>query len=56
MRGITTAALAALILLGPMAQAGEPVVFREVGKASEVGEAFREWCDWHIGPVVESDS
>jgi hypothetical protein len=29
---------------------------REVGTASEVGEAFREWCDWHIGPVVESDS
>ena len=34
MRGITKAALAALILLGSMAQAGEPVVFREVGKAS----------------------
>ena len=34
MRGIIKAALAAVILLGPMAQAGEPVVFREVGKAS----------------------
>jgi len=29
---------------------------REVGPASEVGQAFREWCDWHIGAVVSSDS
>ena len=29
---------------------------REVGATSEVGETFREWCDWHVGPVVSSDS
>jgi rare lipoprotein A len=34
MRGIIPAALAALIMLGPIALAGEPVVYREVGKAS----------------------
>ena len=34
MRGITAASLAAFIMLGPVAQAGEPVVFHEVGKAS----------------------
>jgi hypothetical protein len=29
---------------------------REVGAASEVGEAFREWCDWHISRVVAAES
>lgn len=29
---------------------------REVGAASEVGEAFREWCDWHISRVIAADS
>jgi hypothetical protein len=29
---------------------------REVSAASEVGEAFQEWCDWHIGPVVSRES
>lgn len=38
MRGIAAAALAALIMLGPIAQAGEPVVYREVGKASFYGD------------------
>jgi hypothetical protein len=28
----------------------------EVGAASEVGETFREWCAWHMGPVVSSES
>jgi hypothetical protein len=28
---------------------------REVGAASEVGEAFREWCDWHISRAVAAD-
>ena len=34
MRGIIPAALAALVMLGAVARAGEPVVYREVGKAS----------------------
>lgn len=29
---------------------------REVGAASEVGEAFREWCDWHISRVVAAET
>jgi hypothetical protein len=29
---------------------------REVGAASEVGEAFREWCDWHVSRVVAAES
>jgi len=28
----------------------------EVGATSEVGETFREWCAWHMGPVVASES
>ncbi|MFO1049906.1 MAG: septal ring lytic transglycosylase RlpA family protein [Geminicoccaceae bacterium] len=42
MRGITTAALAAMILLGVAAPgwSGEPVVYREVGKASYYGYEF----------------
>lgn len=42
MRGITTAALCAVILLGGTARpwADEPVVYREVGKASFYGYEF----------------
>jgi hypothetical protein len=29
---------------------------REVGAASEVGEAFRDWCDWHVSWIVASES
>ena len=29
---------------------------REVGAASEVGEAFREWCDWHVSRVIAADN
>lgn len=28
---------------------------REVGVASEVGEAFREWCDWHISRMIAAE-
>lgn len=29
---------------------------REVGTASEVGETFREWCDWHVSRVIAPES
>ncbi len=29
---------------------------REVGAASEVGEAFREWCDWHVSRVIAAEN
>jgi hypothetical protein len=32
------------------------VNLREIGLASEVGEAFREWCDWHVGRIVAAES
>ena len=28
------------------------VNLREIGAASEVGEAFRAWCDWHVSRIV----
>ena len=28
---------------------------REVGDASEVGETFREWCDWQVSRLVPAD-
>lgn len=29
---------------------------REVGMASEVGEAFRDWCDWHVSRIVAAEN
>jgi hypothetical protein len=32
------------------------VNLRDIGLAVEAGQAFREWCDWHVERAVATDS